>query len=559
MSIGLFFGISTQVVGGLGVFLLGMKFMSEGMQAVAGSRLRRMISSVTDNRIVACFIGTLITGIVQSSSVTTVMVVGFVNSGFMTLLQAIGVILGANIGTTVTAWIIALKIGKFGLPIVGVAAFFFLFAKKERVRYTAMTLLGVGMVFFGLTIMGAAFKTPEVKDYLTQAFTVLDGATYIGVLKCAFFGCLATAIVQSSSATIGITIALARSGIIDLDTAAALVLGLNIGTTVTAFLASIGTSTNAKRAAYSHIIFNVIGTLWLIPFFFAYTSMIESLFAHLQGFFAETQEDWDDITAKIALVHTGFNVINTIVFLPMMGLLAKLVKKLAPDKTRNEVNHLAYFDVRMLHTPALAIVQSKEQTLAMAGSVEKMTDWLGEVLASEERREEVERRILRREVILNNMRKEVVVFLSEMLTGQVPHDVIDEARSEIRLADEYENLSNYLASVLKDHTKLRDDQIGVSPEGQKELVSLHSEIAKYIKLINDAVRDSDQSVLVRVQEDGERITARIEEFRNLHLIRLSEKRVPAMKSLVYTDMLHNFRRIKDHGLNIAELLAGRTE
>jgi len=138
-----------KVVGGLGIFLLGMKYMSEGMQAVAGSKLRKMISAVTDHRIMACFIGTLITGIVQSSSVTTVMVVGFVNSGFMTLMQAIGVILGANIGTTVTAWIIALKIGKFGLPVLGVAAFFFLFSKKERVRYTAMALLGIGMVFVG--------------------------------------------------------------------------------------------------------------------------------------------------------------------------------------------------------------------------------------------------------------------------------------------------------------------------------------------------------------------------------------------------------------------------
>jgi phosphate:Na+ symporter len=277
-----------KVVGGLGIFLLGMKYMSEGMQAVAGSRLRKMISAVTDNRFAACLIGTLITGIVQSSSVTTVMVVGFVNSGFMTLMQAIGVILGANIGTTVTAWIIALKIGKFGLPVLGVAAFFFLFSKNERMRYTAMTLMGVGMVFFGLQTMGGAFKTPEVKEYLRQAFMVMDGTTYLGVMKCAFFGCLATMIVQSSSATIGITIVLAQGGIIGFDTAAALVLGLNIGTTVTAFLASIGTSTNAKRAAYAHIIFNVIGTLWLIPFFFAYVKGIDAIFVHLQDFLAKT-------------------------------------------------------------------------------------------------------------------------------------------------------------------------------------------------------------------------------------------------------------------------------
>ncbi len=545
-----------KVIGGLGIFLLGMKYMSEGMQAVAGSRLRKMISAVTDNRFAACAIGTLITGIVQSSSVTTVMVVGFVNSGFMTLMQSIGVILGANIGTTITAWIIALKIGKFGLPILGVAAFFFLFSKKERVRYTAMALLGVGMVFVGLNTMGGAFKTPEVNEALRQAFAVMDATTLLGVLKCAFFGCMATMIVQSSSATIGVTIVLAQGGIIGFDTAAALVLGLNVGTTVTAFLASIGTSTNAKRAAYAHIIFNVVGTLWLIPFFFAYVKGIDWVFVHVQGFMTKSSEMSDGITVKIALVHTGFNLINTIIFLPLMKPLADLVTKLVPEKKVDEINRLTYFDIRMLDTPSLGIVQSKEQILFMAESIEKMAGWLGEVLASKEQLDELEKKIFHYENIMDNVQKEIVVFLSEMITGQVPHDVMEEARRQMRMADEYESLGDYLVNVLKGHVKMRTNQLTMSEEGRMELLNLHQKVATYIGMVNDAERSENIDILGRAQTDSDIITSQMKEYRRLHLLRLSESKTSPLHSLVFTDMLNNYRRMKDHALNIAEVIAG---
>jgi phosphate:Na+ symporter len=484
------------------------------------------------------------------------MVVGFVNSGFMTLMQAIGVILGANIGTTVTAWIIALQIGKFGLPVLGVAAFFFLFSKKERVRYTAMALLGVGMVFFGLQTMGGAFKTPEVNEYLKQAFSVMNGTTIPGVLKCAFFGCLATMIVQSSSATIGVTIVLAQGGIIGFDTAAALVLGLNIGTTVTAFLASIGTSTNAKRAAYAHIIFNVVGTLWLIPFFFSYVKGIDWIFGHVQDFMSRNPEMSDGVTAKIALVHTGFNLINTIIFLPLMKPLARLVEKLVPEKKNDEINHLTYFDIRMLDTPALGIVQSRNQVFFMAESVEKMADWLGEVLESDEQLDELENKIFHYEGILDNVQKEIVVFLSGMISGQVTHDVMEEARRQMRMADEFESLSDYLVNVLKGHVKIRNNQLTTPPEGRAELIALHRAVAEYIKMVNDAERNENKDILGRAQTDSDTITRQMKEYRRLHLLRLSESKTSPLHSLVFTDMLNNYRRMKDHAFNIAEVVAG---
>ena len=238
-----------SLIGGLGIFLLGMKNLSEGMQAIAGNGLRRLISMVTTNRLTATSVGVLVTVVVQSSSITTVMVVGFVNGGLMNLAQAIGVIMGANIGTTITGWILVLKIGKYGLPLLGLGAFGYLFSKSDRYRYFFMTFMGVGMVFFGLATMKAGCAFIKEMPAFEKWLYTFQATSYWGVLKCMFVGCVLTVMVQSSSATLGLTIALAFNGTIGYQTAAALVLGENIGTTITALLASLGATTNAKRAA----------------------------------------------------------------------------------------------------------------------------------------------------------------------------------------------------------------------------------------------------------------------------------------------------------------------
>ncbi|MDA0919103.1 MAG: Na/Pi symporter, partial [Planctomycetota bacterium] len=229
MDISAFFTLVCEIVGGLGIFLLGMKHMSDGMQAVAGSSLRKLIGAVTNNRILATIVGVVVTCVVQSSSITTVMVIGFVNSGVMQLGQAIGVIMGANIGTTITGWILVLKIGKYGLPLLGGSAFFYLFSRGDRWRYWAMALMGVGMVFFGLEVMKDACSIIKETPAFEQWFQRFDAGTYLGVLGCAAAGCILTVLVQSSSATLGITISLAVQGVISYETAAALVLGENIG------------------------------------------------------------------------------------------------------------------------------------------------------------------------------------------------------------------------------------------------------------------------------------------------------------------------------------------
>ncbi len=348
------------IVGGLGIFLLGMKNMSEGMQAVAGPSLRKMIGAVTNNRLLATTVGVIVTGIVQSSSVTTVMVVGFVNSGVMQLGQAVGVIMGANIGTTLTGWILVLKIGKYGLPLLGGAAFIYLFSRRDRFRFWAMFFMGVGMVFFGLELMKDACALIKDMPQFALWFQQFQADSYFGVLKCACVGCLVTFVVQSSSATLGITISLAFEGVITYPTAAALVLGENIGTTITAYLASLGATTNARRAAYFHILFNLLGVFWITLIFSWYIELIQSLSGVDVGkaVVENGKTTFPHTTAAIAATHSIFNVVNTLLFLPFLPFFVRLLERIVPSKPFKEKPHLTDLDIRMLDTPSMAIEQS---------------------------------------------------------------------------------------------------------------------------------------------------------------------------------------------------------
>ena len=558
-----FLQITLSVLGGLGIFLLGMKHMSEGLQAVSGDRLRKIINVATNNRFLAVVMGMLVTMLVQSSSVTTVMVVGFVNSAIMNLMQAIGVILGANIGTTITGWILVLNIGKWGLPILGIAAFFFLFSKNERVRYIGMTIMGIGMVFYGLELMKNGFKPLRSHEEFNAWFHAFQATSYPGIIKCAMVGMVLTMIVQSSSATLGITIGLAATGVIEFQTAAALVMGENIGTTVTALLASIGTTTNAKRAAYAHFFFNVIGTAWFIALFPFAIRGLSSLIASRTGFnpldinidSMDEKEYGHVITAGIALTHTTFNVANVIIFLPFVGLLAKFVTWLAPEKKTKEASHLTYLDVRMLDTPSLGIIQSQGQLNFMADSVEDMMVQL-EACLKNEGTTKLEGKIFQREEILDNVQKEIFLFLSNMVSGQVPHEVTGIAHKQMRIADEYESLSDYIANVLKAIKKMEQNNLPINEPARLNLLNLHDRVAAYITKIDKFMKDDNTDHLPWATSEGAAISELMKEIRAEHIARLQQEEVSPFFSLAYTDMLNFYRRMKDHALNIAEVVSG---
>ncbi len=548
------------VLGGLGIFLLGMKNLSEGLQAIAGNRLRRMIGIVTDNRVMATGVGLLVTMLVQSSSITTVMVVGFVNSGFMTLTQAVGVIMGANIGTTITGWILVLKIGKYGLPIAGAAAFFYLFAKRDRLRYTALAIMGLGLVFLGLELMKDGFAVIKELPEFEAWFKAFDAATYLGVLKCAMVGCVLTFIVQSSSATLGITIGLAQIGVIEFETAAALVLGENIGTTITAWLASFGSNTNAKRAAYFHIMFNVLGVAWITAVFPAYLMLVRYLLA------GDPHADMSlgvvsaaEITAGIATVHTGFNVTNTIVFLPLAGYMASLLRRLIPDQTSlaEEQEHLTNLDIRMLESPVVAVEQSRVEVLRMVKNCKQMMDLLQELLRRDTLDDKLMKQILEMEEQQDAIQSEIVTFMSNLLVGNVPHDVFAEARRQLRMADEYESISDCITSVLKAHRHLRRHELRLPDDQQAELSELHEMVADYLDEVSNYYEHWEtMSVATEVMPRGEAITKFAKSLYKRLLAKTPEEQIEARSIVAYNREVAAYRRIRDHLVNIAETLAG---
>ena len=545
------------LIGGLGIFLLGMKSMSDGMQAVAGSRLRGLISLATNNRFSATGVGLVVTCVVQSSSITTVMVIGFVNSGVMQLTQALGVIMGANIGTTITGWILVLKIGKYGLPILGAAAIIYLFSKGDRVRFWAMVIMGIGMIFFGLELMKDACSLIKEHPSFESWFQSFQANDYFGVLGCALIGCMLTVMVQSSSATLGITISLASQGVISYPTAAALVLGENIGTTITAYLASLGATTNARRAAYFHIIFNLAGVLWITAIFHWYIELVQYLVDDdVTKVIVVNGKPTYDTTATIAATHSIFNITNTLLFLPFLPVFVKLLERFVPAKAYKEKPHLTDLDVRILDTPLLAIEQSQKEIEKMGDGCAKMMDWLKTLYKQEDRDRSLGERLHHRERVLDSVHDELAVFITSLLSGNVPHATAEEARLQLRMADEYESVSDYLANLEKFDRKLRDVELRFTKSQRKDLVELHELLQQHLEMVNDSLKQRNTDVMTKLETIGKRIRDLLKTLRHKHLEDLSSGNIQPQVSVAYLAALNAYARVRDHSRNIAEAVSG---
>ncbi len=532
--------------------------MSEGMQAVAGSSLRRIIGAVTNNRILATFCGIIVTCVVQSSSITTVMVVGFVNSGVMQLSQAIGIIMGANIGTTITGWILVLKIGKYGLPLLGAAAFVNLFSKGDRWRYWATALMGIGMIFFGLELMKDACAIIKEMPEFEAWFQMFRADSYVGVLKCALVGCVLTTLVQSSSATLGITISLASQGVIPYETAAALVLGENIGTTITAFLASLGATTNARRAAYFHVIFNLVGVFWITLIFAWYIDFIR-WFVGVdinEAVVKDNVTTYPNTTVAIAATHSIFNIANTLMFLPFLPLFVRLLNRVVPAKEFKEKPRLTDLDIRILETPSLAIEQSQKEIEKMGDGCEKMLEWLSQLSQQDDPDRALADRLKRREQVLDSMQDEITAFVTDLLSGNIPHSVADEARRQLRVADEYESISDYVVSLDKFDRKLRRDGYRYTPEQREDLGLLNRSLAEYLKEVNQALIQGNRNVLTQSSANSDRVKKDIKQLRRKHLDELSGGNIPPQVSVAYLAALNAYSRVRDHSHNIAEAVSG---
>ncbi|MBC2856662.1 MAG: Na/Pi cotransporter family protein [Cetobacterium sp.] len=533
-----------KVVGGLGLFLYGMDNMSKGMQKLAGQRLKKILAALTTNRFIAIVMGIFVTALVQSSSVSTVMTIGFVNASLLTLKQALGVILGANIGTTITGWILVLKIGKYGLPMAGAAAVSQMFMKSDKARTRALTIMGLGLIFFGLELMSDGLKPVRTMPEFVELFHAFSANSYLGVLKAAAVGALLTAVVQSSSATLGITITLAVQGLIDYPTAVALVLGENVGTTITALLASLGANANAKRAAYAHTIINVVGVLWAT-----------SIFTYYLAFLEDMMDPVNNLTAAIATAHTMFNVLNVLLFVPFIGYVADFLCKVVKDDAPSVKGRVTHLDNLMTETPAVVVEQTKTEVIEMGISIKKIFKKLKESVNSTEALNINLPEIEALEDRLDLFQKEISDVNFRILTTDLDSENTEETRENIQTCDEYETISDYLLRIAKTLKKLEDHEISLSDHKKNTLTNLHSNIESLFDDIDLAYQQRDRELFVAAIKKCNFIKDEYKKARAEHLEHITNSVMPAMLSTGYMDILNNYRRIKDHLYNIIEIFA----
>ena len=541
------------VVGGLGLFLLGMKLMSDGMEALAGNRLNRLICAVTNNRVMAILVGVGVTCVIQSSSAVTVMVVGFVNSGVMTLMQAIGVIFGANIGTTLSLWILTLNISAYGPLFIGASAFVYLFARKERTRFIGMAILGLGMLFFGMELMSDGFKPLRGNEGFRTALAMFDATTLYGFTMAVVVSTIITGIVQSSAAVIVITMSLATNGVVDFPTCVAVIMGSNIGTCGTAGLACIGTARNAVRAALAHALFNVIGVVVVVAIHGPFVKYSEIM----ARWISRNPDGPLNFVLAIACVHTVFNVLSTVVMYPLMGALERLVIFFLPirkEETKSARFKAQFLDKNLLNQAPIAIAQAGKEILRMGETCVQMLDDLHAILSTAERNAYLEEGVFHAENNLDIAQKEIAEYVSGLLHGNVTHEVALLARRAIRQADEFESVSDHVRNALKAYLKIRNADETLTDAALAEVLDLCERDRAFCLETMDILRNGSKDLLPVAAERSKGIDALAKDYRDRHMQRLAVTCTAPVKSLVYSDMLVAFRRTNDHLLTIVETL-----
>lgn len=546
------FQIAYTALGGLGIFFYGMKLMSEGLQAAAGSLIKQIINSLTSNRFLAILVGAIVTMLVQSSSVTTVMTVGFVNAGLMKLTQAIGVIFGANIGTTITGWIISIKVGKYGLLFVGAAIFPALFAKSTKVKNIGQIILGIGLIFLGLETMSGAFKPLRTNPEFINSISYFAGNGVLNHLACTFMGCILTMIIQSSSAMLGITMALASTGVIEFHTAVALVLGENIGTTITALLAAVGGNINARRAARAHAIFNVLGVAVIFSVLPYYVDMIE---AFIPGLANEVGADGSrpNISAHIASAHTLFNVSAVIIFIPFLRQLASFVVKITPDKSgKNQQHHLELLGSVADLLPATALSQAEKALLKYKQLVDRHVEMTKEYLFGDGKDNKLFERIEKYEDITDNMEKEVTVFVCKIMEKSLSEEQSVEAQGIVRIADELESISDYLVRLATyKHRNLDSDSI-FKGESLEVIKSFFDKVEDYYHFTTANLFNTSEIHFEQAWQKSEALRKDAQKIRATHLTRVSEGKHDSLSAMTFSDIIVALRKVRSHSLNIAQ-------
>ena len=547
-----------EFAGGIGMFLYGMNTMADGMQRSAGGKMKKLLGYLTSNRLLAIIVGAVITAIIQSSGATTVMVVGFVNAGLMTLVQAVGVIMGANIGTTITAWIVSLgQLGdaakvmnpSFYAPfLIGIGAFVILFSKKDKVKNAGEIIVGIGLLFEGLTFMSSSIAPYTDALIFSQAFQIVGSIPFLGIL----IGIILTAVLQSSSASVGILQTLALNGVVTTNAAIYITLGQNIGSCVTALISSAGTTRTAKRAACMHILFNIAGALLFGTVGFILFSIYPALAAH-------------NITSvEISVFHTFFNITCTLVMFPFANLLVKISGLIVRENEKQDdfaeleakdavaAEIARHFDSRLLGQPSVAVETAKNEVITMGNLALDNIKYAAEATQKNDQTMvdkvyEIEHKVDLYEKYLTDFLIKVnnlsITQEQHLLVKNLFHAIIDIER----VSDHAENIAE-LAKYKIEH------QIIFSEKGTQELNQLWDKVVhcfeEAVKARGTGSRQAIQNVL-RIEDEVDDLE---EELRNKHIERLSAGLCIPSNGVVFLDILSNLERMSDHANNIVDCI-----
>ncbi len=524
-----------KLLGGLGLFIYGMKIMGDGLENAAGEGLKSILEKVTKNRIIAVLVGAIVTAVIQSSSATTVMVVGFVNAGLINLAQAAGIIMGANIGTTITAQLVAFKLDDIAPLFVFVGAAIVMFAKKKQKRDVGNIILGFGILFIGMGQMSSAMKPLRELPLFNEILSTVGQHWYLGIIA----GAIITAVLQSSSATTGILVALATTGAIDIHNALPIVFGCNIGTCITAMLASIGTSKTARKAAVLHLIFNLGGTLIFIPV------LISGVLAN-----AVSNISPGDVSRQIANAHTVFNVANTIIMLPLTGLLIKAVNRIVPGDDEDEKLGTKYIDDRLLETPVIAAGQVAKETLRMANKAKKGLGLAFE--AFEKNDEKLIQSVYDNEEIINTLNEAITTYLVKLSKHELSDKESKIVAATFHVINDIERIGDHAENIAELTEQKINKKLEYSTHAIEQLRNMYEKTLEALQTAIDSYAKNDVIKAKEVNQIESDVDKLQKKYRDLHVKRLYDGICNAYSGTIFLDIVNNLERVSDHSMNIAE-------
>lgn len=548
------------LIGGLGLFIYGMNLMSDGLKSIAGDRMKRLLEILTNNRIMAIFVGTIVTMIVQSSSTTTVMIVGFVNAGLMNLMQAAGVILGANIGTTITAQLIAFDIAGIAPLFIGIGVLIALFSKKKKTRQIGGIILGFGILFVGINTMSDVMRPLRDNQAFIDILVSFGQSPLLGLLA----GAGITAIIQSSSATVGLLQAVAISGAFDgiagtspLAIIVPIILGMNIGTCATALLSCIGTSTTAKKAAIIHFFVNIAGSVWVMILLGVINSVTNGnnpffeFLATISGNRMVDGQSIPDINRQIANFHTIFNAANMLILLPFMTPMVHLIDRLLPDQINPEERRVQ-FDERMMQNPSIAIGQLVKEVIRMGNLANKNLNQSLEAILS--KNEVLCEKVHNREKLVNEFEKDITEYLVLISNKSLSEKENNSILNLYNCIHNIERISDHADNLAELAQYRIDNKVSFSNTAIDELKVMMNTVIETSEDAIKAIETYDRSTAVRVLKREEEINTMEDQLRTGHIDRLNKQICKPATGVIFLDIIGNLERVGDHATNIAELI-----